>query len=149
LTYVGYEGGNIRPRTYTLAEREVQGEVYQFLLKKYGAEAVEDHRNKFGPDFIVTPKAEPRFLVDCKKSQPRTGAGNGVPDRAVGQMIRYYRRRGLPIYLIVPSDWKLGREQGEGSGDSWKTQVEDSLRFVKLYGTIKVVCLDNMREEIS
>lgn len=122
--------------------------AYAYLVHKYSKTAVEDHRNKYGPDFRVSPNQTRTFLVDCKRSQPDKRAGNGVPDRAVGQMVRYHRRTGLPVFLVAPDDWRKERTQGEGSGDSWKTQVEKSLRFVRLSGKIKVVCLGEMKSRL-
>lgn len=135
-------------RCFSYAEKEVGDITYAYLVDKYGKTAVEDHRNKFGPDFRVSPNQTRTFLVDCKRSQPDKRAGNGVPDRAVGQIVRYQRGTGLPVFLVVPDDWRKERSQGGGSGKSWKTQVEESLRFVRLSGKIKVVCLGEMKSRL-
>lgn len=125
-----------------LKEKQVGDAVLKHLVKKYG-KSVEDRRGKRGPDFIVSPAGKPKMQVDCKKSQPGKQAGNGIPDRAVGQMVRYLRKNPLPTFLVVPNDWEKRREQGE-TGDPWKTQVEESFKFLNLEDKIKVVLLSEM-----
>ena len=99
-----------------------------------------------GPDIPVQVKGRVNFLVDCKGSQPLTRAGNQKPDRATGQMIRYYQKHLLPIFLVVPDDWKRPRERGE-TGLPWKSQVESLFESVGLQGAIYVVTISEIGAE--
>ena len=123
------------------SEDDVLDVTLAVLKKLYPGEQIS--AKKRGPDIPVRVKGGVSFLVDCKGSQPLDRAGNHKPDRAVGQMVRYYERYSLPIFLVVPDDWKRPRAQGE-TGEPWKTQVERFFDFVGLQKEVYVVTVSEI-----
>jgi hypothetical protein len=124
------------------SEDDVIEETLAVLKRLYPGEEIS--AKKRGPDIPVRLKGGVSFLVDCKGSQPLDRAGNHKPDRAAGQMIRYYERYSLPIFTVVPDDWKRPRAQGE-TGEPWKSQVERLFEFVGVQRDVYVVTVPEIQ----
>jgi hypothetical protein len=136
----------------TLAEASISGVIAVMKeeeCKRIVRQYLHSHNYTFseavgeGIDFTIPPK-RPVFQIECKRSQPESATGNGVADRALGQIIRYHSERPIPTYLVVPNDWKTVRNRGRKEG--WYDQVTKLLTELDLQDSVKVVTIQELRE---
>jgi hypothetical protein len=136
----------------TLAEASISGVIAVMKeeeCRKIVRQYLRSHSYTFseaggeGIDFTILSK-RPVFQIECKRNQPESATGNGVADRALGQIIRYHNERPIRTYLVVPDDWKTVRNRGRKEG--WYYQVARLLTELTLQDSVKVVTIQELRE---
>jgi hypothetical protein len=121
----------------------VKAQVRRYLRGKYTKLRVREPAGE-GVDFTVLSEdlSSALFQLECKAGQKKKRPFD-APDRALGQVIRYFFENRVPTILVIPSDWK---ELATGRSPGWHAVVTDLLKKLGLSGSIRVITLDELEK---